>query len=186
MQTLAFLLARLSEPSSYAGLGAILALAGLHFSDSELGQLAQLLAAGCGFAALLLKERGIAPVIVLVVLAGMALGACAPLAGAGAAAGVLGGSLALADQVAGTVDAVIETACGEYQKGRTAADAIVATGLTASDVANKVSVIEEYGDAVCGGPPPDGLLGGDAVSTAIWLGRLVGQIATLTDTKPAS
>ena len=48
MQVLAFLLARLSEPSSYAGLGAILALAGLHFSDSDLGGVAQFLAAGCG------------------------------------------------------------------------------------------------------------------------------------------
>lgn len=58
MQMLTFLLARFSEPSSYAGLGAALALAGLHFSDSDLGQIAQILAAGCGLAALLLKERG--------------------------------------------------------------------------------------------------------------------------------
>ena len=46
MQTISFVLARFSEPSSYAGLGAILALAGLHFSDTDLGQLAQFLAAG--------------------------------------------------------------------------------------------------------------------------------------------
>src|SRR5882672_7972475 len=85
MQILAFLLARLSEPSSYAGLGAILALAGLHFSDSDLGQFAQFLAAGCGLAALLLKERGVTLAIAVAVLLGPMLSACAPLAGPGAA-----------------------------------------------------------------------------------------------------
>ncbi len=57
MQLLAYLLARLSEPSSYAGLGALLALFGWNLPDTLLGQLAQLLAAGCGFLALCLKER---------------------------------------------------------------------------------------------------------------------------------
>ncbi len=76
MQMLAFVLARFSEPSSYAGLGAILALAGFHFSNSILGQLVQLLAAGCGLAALLLKERGLIQMILLAVMIGTALGAC--------------------------------------------------------------------------------------------------------------
>jgi len=76
MQTLAFLLARLSEPSSYAGLGALLALAGLNFSDSVLGQLAQFLAAGCGLAALFLKERGLIQMIVIAAMLSTALGAC--------------------------------------------------------------------------------------------------------------
>jgi len=57
MQILAYLLARFSEPSSYAGLGAVLALLGLNLPDPALGQIAQFLAAGCGLAALLLKER---------------------------------------------------------------------------------------------------------------------------------
>ncbi|HTW52536.1 MAG TPA: hypothetical protein VME45_11680 [Stellaceae bacterium] len=76
MQTISFLLARFSEPSSYAGLGALLALAGLNFSDTDLGQLAQFLAAGCGLAALLLKERGMIQMIALAVLLGASLGAC--------------------------------------------------------------------------------------------------------------
>jgi hypothetical protein len=76
MRAFVFLLARFSEPSSYAGLGAILALAGVHFSDSVLGQLAQFLAAGCGLAALFLKERGMIQALVLVVLAAGVLGAC--------------------------------------------------------------------------------------------------------------
>jgi sulfite exporter TauE/SafE len=58
MQILAHILARFSEPSSYAGLGAILALAGWHLSDTVLGQVVQLLAAACGLLALGLKERG--------------------------------------------------------------------------------------------------------------------------------
>jgi sulfite exporter TauE/SafE len=59
MQILAYLLARFSEPSSYAGLGALLALAGWNLTDPMLVQLVQLLAAGCGFVALVLRERGL-------------------------------------------------------------------------------------------------------------------------------
>ena len=58
MQFLGYLLARFSEPSSYAGLGAVIALVGWHLSDTELGAVVQLLAASCALAALLLKERG--------------------------------------------------------------------------------------------------------------------------------
>jgi hypothetical protein len=58
MQVLAYLLARFSEPSSYAGLGALLALAGWNLSDPALAQLAQGLAAGCGLVALCLNEGG--------------------------------------------------------------------------------------------------------------------------------
>ena len=65
MRLFAYLLARFSEPSSYAGLGALLALVGWNLPDPVLGQLAQLLAAGCGFVALCLKERGLLGGIVL-------------------------------------------------------------------------------------------------------------------------
>ncbi len=61
MQLLAYLLARLSEPSSYAGLGALLALAGWNLSDTALGVVVQFLAAGCALLALGLKERGLLP-----------------------------------------------------------------------------------------------------------------------------
>jgi len=132
MQVLQFLLARFSEPSSYAGIGAILALAGVHFSDSDLGQIAQFLAAGCGLAALLLKERGIIQMIALAVLVGGALSACAPLVAAGASTGAVGSGLVIANQVASTVDTTIQTACTEYEKGRAAANAVVGTGLVPS------------------------------------------------------
>jgi sulfite exporter TauE/SafE len=59
MQILAYLLARFSEPSSYAGLGALLALLGWNLTDSVLAQLAQALAALCGLIALVLRERGL-------------------------------------------------------------------------------------------------------------------------------
>jgi hypothetical protein len=58
MQMLAYLLARFSEPSSYAGLGAVLALAGWNLADPTLAAVAQFLAAGCALLALILKERG--------------------------------------------------------------------------------------------------------------------------------
>jgi sulfite exporter TauE/SafE len=59
MHVLAYLLARFSEPSSYAGLGAVLGLVGWHLSDTDLGAIVQFLAAGCALIALLLKERGV-------------------------------------------------------------------------------------------------------------------------------
>ena len=74
MQVLAYLLARFSEPSSYAGLGAVLALFGLHFSDSLVGQLAQCLAAFCALAALFLKERGVLKSLALAIGLAAALG----------------------------------------------------------------------------------------------------------------
>jgi hypothetical protein len=83
MRFLAYLLARFSEPSSYAGLGAVLALLGVHFSASLTGQIAQSLAALCALAALLLKERGIIKSLALAGMLGAAatLAACAPVAG---------------------------------------------------------------------------------------------------------
>ena len=57
MRILNFLLGRFSEPSSYAGLGALLALVGWNLSDTTAGQLVQLLAGGCALIALILKER---------------------------------------------------------------------------------------------------------------------------------
>ena len=38
-----------------------------------------------------------------------------------------------------------------------------------------IATTEEYGDAACANPPQ-----GDPLSTAIWLGQLIGQVATLT------
>ena len=82
MRFLGYLLARFSEPSSYAGLGAVLALLGVHFSASLTGQIAQSLAALCALAALLLKERGIIKSLALAGMLGAAatVTACAPLA----------------------------------------------------------------------------------------------------------
>ena len=82
LRFLAYLLARFSEPSSYAGLGAVLALLGVHFSDSLIGQIAQSLAALCALGALLLKERGIIKSLALtgILVAGATLAACAPVA----------------------------------------------------------------------------------------------------------
>jgi len=61
MAILAYLLARFSEPSSYAGMGALLALAGWNLSDTAFGAVVQFFAAGCALLALVLKERGLLP-----------------------------------------------------------------------------------------------------------------------------
>jgi hypothetical protein len=175
MPFVTYLLARFSEPSSYAGLGAVIALVGWHLSDTELGAVVQLLAAGCALAALLLKERGTAAALLLLVAMTPALGACGALAPAGAALGAVSGGIAIADQVSAAIDPVIATACGEYRKGKATAGAVVATGLVPASVTSKVAAIESFGDAACANPPL-----GDALSTAIWLGQLAGQVTTLT------
>jgi hypothetical protein len=56
MRILTYLLARFSEPSSYAGFGAFLALLGWNLPDTVVGQLVQLLAAACALLALVLKD----------------------------------------------------------------------------------------------------------------------------------
>jgi hypothetical protein len=110
------------------------------------------------------------------------LAGCAGLVAAGSATGALGGSLALFNQVIGSADSTIRTACSDYETGRAAAEAVLATGIVPASAAAKVKIIEEYGDAACANPPQ-----GDALSTAIWLGQLIGQVATLTSvTAPAT
>jgi sulfite exporter TauE/SafE len=69
MRILAYLLTRFSEPSSYAGLGAMLALLGWNLPETVLGQLVQVLAAVCALLALVLKDRGVVPAITLLVAA---------------------------------------------------------------------------------------------------------------------
>lgn len=73
---LARLLARFSEPSSYAGLGAILALVGFNLPDAELGQVVQFLAAGSGLLAIVLKERGVIKMLAPIAVVAVALTAC--------------------------------------------------------------------------------------------------------------
>jgi hypothetical protein len=179
MPILAYLLARFSEPSSYAGLGAVLALLGWHLSDTIVGQLAQLLAAACGLLALGLKERGAIRAIVLVFAVVPALAGCAGvpaavLAGLGSA-----GTVYLAvDKITEAANPYIAKACGEYEKAKAAADAVVASGIVPKSAAARLAAIESFGDAACANPPA-----GDPLTTAIWLGHLAGQISTLSGTK---
>ncbi len=176
MQIVAYLLARFSEPSSYAGLGALLALVGWNLSESIVGELAELLAAGFGLLALLLKERGLIQAIVLVfavvpVLAGCGGVPAAVLGGLGSA----GALYTVADKITEAVDPYVTKACAEYAKGKAAADAVVGAGLVPEAVTGKVTAIESFGDAACANPPS-----GDPLSTAIWLGKLAGQLTALT------
>jgi hypothetical protein len=175
MQLLAYLLARFSEPSSYAGLGALLALVGWNLSQSIVGQLAQLLAAGCGLLALCLKERGLIRAIVLVFAVLPMLSACA---GAPAAAlaglGSAGSAYLAVDKLSEAASPYIAKGCAEYAKAKAAADAVSTTGLVPAGVAAKLSSIESFGDAACATPPA-----GDPLSTAIWLGQIGGQLTTL-------
>ena len=179
MQLLAYLLARFSEPSSYAGLGALLAVLGWNLSDSILGQLAQVLAAGCGLLALCLKERGLIRAIVLVFAVLPMLSACA---GAPAAAlaglGSAGSAYFAVDKLSEAASPYIAQGCAEYAKAKAAADAVAATGLVPASTGAKLTAIESFGDAACATPPS-----GDPLSTAIWLGRLAGQLTTLTASK---
>ena len=57
MTLVLFLLARLKEPSTYAGLGAILAAAGLHPSEALLSSGVNAAIALAGLAAVLIPEK---------------------------------------------------------------------------------------------------------------------------------
>jgi len=178
MPILAYLLARFSEPSSYAGLGALLALIGWNLSDTIVGQLAQPLAAGCGLLALVLKERGLIRAIVLIFAVLPALAGCG-----GVPAAVLGGLgsagsfYTAADKITEAAEPYVGKACIDYAEVKAAADAMVSAGLVPASVTAKVTSIESFGDAACAKPPS-----GDPLSTAIWLGKLAGQITVLTTT----
>ncbi len=61
MNVLPFLLARLKEPSTYAGAGALLAAAGIHVDDTVLQAVIQVLVSLAGLAAMLTSEKAVAP-----------------------------------------------------------------------------------------------------------------------------
>lgn len=86
MDTLKSLLAKFSQPSSWAGLGAILALFGFNVSGDTLGTIIQIGAGACGLIAIIVNEKAgaqksaILPPLVALGLAGM-LTACSTGAG---------------------------------------------------------------------------------------------------------
>jgi hypothetical protein len=55
---IAFLVARLKEPSSYAGIGAVLAALGIHVDDATVQAAVQVAVAVGGLAAVLMPEAG--------------------------------------------------------------------------------------------------------------------------------
>jgi hypothetical protein len=177
MPSLNYLLARFSEPSSYAGLGALLALIGWNLSDPVIGQLAQMFAAGCALLAVVLRERHMIGTIALVFALVPALSGCA-----GVPAAVLGGlgsagsALMAFDKLSEATSPYIASACGEYGKAKAAAAATIAAHVVPNANTAKLSSIVSFGDAACANPPA-----GDPLSTAIWLGQLAGQITTLAE-----
>jgi hypothetical protein len=106
----------------------------------------------------------------------LGLGGCGGLVAAGSALGAASRVLTIVNTVAADADAVIKDACVAYDTGKAAADAVVKAGLVPADAGAKITSIESFGDAACANPPA-----GDALSTAIWLGQLIGQISTLAD-----
>ncbi len=57
MSLLWFIVARLKEPSTYAGLGAVLAAAGIHIDNSILDATIQVMVSIAGLIAVLVPER---------------------------------------------------------------------------------------------------------------------------------
>lgn len=171
MPLLAYLLARFSEPSSYAGLGALLALLGWNLPAGVLAQLVQLLATGCGLLALFLKERRLIPVVLLACAVLPALTACDAVP---AVVGGLGSAYLAADRLSEAAHPFVARGCAEYDKAKAAAAEALAARTVPAAAATQVVSIESFGDAACAHSPAD-----DPLSTAIWLGRLAGQIGTL-------
>lgn len=59
MPLLEFIVARLREPSTYAGLGALLAAAGIHVNDMVVQAFIQVLVSVAGLVAVLMPEKAI-------------------------------------------------------------------------------------------------------------------------------
>ena len=59
MPLLKFVVARLREPSTYAGLGALLAAAGIHVNDMVVQAFIQVLVSVAGLVAVLMPEKAI-------------------------------------------------------------------------------------------------------------------------------
>jgi hypothetical protein len=59
MRLFEFVVARLREPSTYAGLGALLAAAGIHVNDLVVQALIQVLVSVAGLVAVLMPEKAI-------------------------------------------------------------------------------------------------------------------------------
>jgi hypothetical protein len=89
--------------------------------------------------------------------------------------GAAGSAFTAIDKATAAATPFVATACGEYAKGKAAADAVVAAGMAPAAAAAKVTSIEGFGDAACASLPS-----GDPLASAIWLGQLAGQITTLT------
>ena len=94
--------------------------------------------------------------------------------------GSAGSAYLAIDKISEAASPAIAAACGEYEKTKATADAVlaqagVAAGIVPQGTAGRVASIESFGDAACSKPPT-----GDPLSTAFWLGGLAGQIATLT------
>ncbi len=121
---------------------------------------------------------GAALVAVLAICA-LSLASCA-----GVPAAVLGGlgsagsAYWAVDKITEVASPIIATACAEYDKARSAANAVLGSGMVPAAYHASVVSIESYGDAACANPPA-----GDPLSTAIWLGQLAGQVLTLTGAK---
>jgi len=112
----------------------------------------------------------------LVLCGALTLAGCGGLVAAGSAIGAASGVLTMVNAVAADADTVIKDACAAYDAGKGAADAVVKTGLVPADAEGKITSVESFGNAACASPPS-----GDVLSTAIWLGQLIGQISTLAD-----
>jgi hypothetical protein len=150
MTILAFVLARLKEPSSYAGLGMLLAAAGIDPSDGTVQAIVQCLTASAGLAAVLMPEGGAAPAAVklppaalaLLLAAGLApaLGACGSAAETSAVAQALDSSPQGANLLAG-LDVVVGEANTVVQKAN------AKIGITPQDEQTICGAIN-WGDAV--------------------------------------
>ncbi len=116
---------------------------------------------------------------VFLCLAMLLLSGCTGAMGAGSALGAAGGAVSIVNQANADVATAVKTACAQYAQARAAANAVDATGTVPAGTVAKINSIESFGDAACAHPPR-----GDPLSTAIWLGTLVGEITALTTRHP--
>lgn len=167
MQLLAFLIARLKEPSSYGGIALVLATLGIHFSAAQLDGIVNALVGIAGAAAFFLPETQVKTIAKAFVPAVVVLGSLLALQACGTTT---------AASVAMDVAQGVSLACAVAPTAEIVASAELKGGALAT-----VTNLEAYLNGICGSPSNPTF----TAATVAKVGQIVGQIqATINPPAP--
>ncbi len=176
MQLVLFLLARLREASTYAGIATVLAAAGIHFSDAQWNAYVQAAMALAGVLAVLIPEGKGTPVptgapsgtagaalIALLAASGITLAACN------------GTQLAQADTAIADAAPDYQMACWALSAAEAGLDAFAKSGKLDANAVKVAAEVRAGIDPLCAGPVPTNAA--DVVAKVMAAAAQVGTLA---------